>query len=184
MKRALASIIVLGIWMWFCSYWYVCGVKGLCEEKEVPAGGIVMDVEPPIVEEKILEPEPEPVVIEKPKPEPLVLKKVYFVFNTTLIKNLSALDSNIKPILDYIEENPESMVYLTGHTCDIGAERNNFGLGIKRGEAVRDYLMENGVPDKLIIIDSKGSESPGSDGDTDTDRMYNRRVEVIVKPVE
>ncbi len=184
MKRALASVIVLGLWMWFCSYWYVCGVKDLCEEKEVPAGGIVMVVDPPVMEEKIPEPEPEPVVKEEPRPEPLALSEVYFIFNTTLIKNLSVLDRNIKSILRYVEENPTAMVYLTGHTCNVGPERNNFNLGIKRAEAVRDYMNNNGVIGKVVIMDSKGSESPKSEGETDVDRMQNRRVEIVVKVPE
>ena len=183
MKRALASIIVLGVWILFCSYWYVCGVKNMCQPRTVPAGGVPIVIAPPVVEEKAPEPEPIPEPEPTPAPEPvqpLIVKDIYFIFNTTLIKNLSDLDSNIIAIRDYMGKNPGSMVYLTGHTCDLGVEKKNYGLGIKRAEAVKNYMINNGVPDK-VVIDSKGNDAPKDQDSVDAGRMHNRRVETTVK---
>lgn len=185
MKRIFATIIVLGLWMWFCSYWYVCGVKNLCPQTETPPGSVPIVLptpEPEPTPEPIIEPVQEPVI--ENKPEPLVLDDVYFIFNTTLIKNLSILDDDITKIKQYINSNETAMIYMTGHTCDQGTEKKNFDLGLKRAETVRDYMKANGISEEKIILDSKGSDDPKNSNNDDVDRMYNRRVNVLVKVPE
>ena len=180
MKRSLASFIILGLWIFVCSYWYVCGMKDLCNVVAVPAGAVPVVLEMPVEEvvEPVQTPEPEPV--KEPAPEPLILREVYFIFNTTLIKNLDDLDLNVRDAKEYLQNNQDAMIYLTGHTCDLGEEIKNYSLGIKRAEIVKEYMVDHGVEEKFII-DSKANNAPKNSNDPEIDRMYNRRVETIVK---
>ena len=74
-------------------------------------------------------------------------------------------------------------VKLVGHTDDIGSEENNFKVARWRAEAVRDYLVKQGiVVDQEILIISHGERYPVGDNDTSEGRGKNRRVEIFIKP--
>jgi outer membrane protein OmpA-like peptidoglycan-associated protein len=46
---------------------------------------------------------------------------------------------------------------------------------------VKKYLVEQGVPEDKIEIQSKGEKDPKYPNDTPENRAKNRRVEIIVK---
>jgi len=73
---------------------------------------------------------------------------------------------------------------VAGHTCDQGTEKKNFDLGLKRAETVREYLVSNGISEEKVVLDSKGSDDPKNNNNDDVDRMYNRRVNILVKVPE
>lgn len=67
-----------------------------------------------------------------------------------------------------------------GHTDNVGSEALNQKLSEQRANAVREYLLSQGIPaDKLTSI-GKGFAVPVGDNKTVTGRQQNRRVELIV----
>lgn len=67
-----------------------------------------------------------------------------------------------------------------GHTDNIGSEEFNQKLSEQRANAVREYLISQGVaPDKVTAV-GKGFSVPVADNNTADGRQKNRRVELIV----
>lgn len=80
--------------------------------------------------------------------------KIYFDYNKADLRG-DALNILNDAILA-LERNPESSILITGN-CDIrGSEAYNEKLGRKRGEAVRRFMLENGISEDRIRIVSRG----------------------------
>ncbi len=111
-----------------------------------------------------------------PPPPPLDLGIVVY-FGTDLTK----LDAEDKGKLDKLAaeliSSEETTVIAQGHTDDTGSETYNQGLSERRAQAVKDYLVEKGVPAERIAIKGFGEDNPGNPNDTEEGRAQNRRVE-------
>lgn len=108
-----------------------------------------------------------------------MLADVLFEFGSTKL-NESSLSLLIS-VAETIEEYPE--VHIIGHTDAIGSEEANLDLGLRRAEAVRDYIVENsGMTIEQVITSSVGETEPvventNDDGSDNVDgRALNRRV--------
>lgn len=91
-----------------------------------------------------------------------------------------ALDS-IVPTLNGV---PDLALHIVGHTDSAGSEMYNLQLSIKRSEAVMEYLRTRGVPLERMTADGKGEAEPIADNARDVGRARNRRVEILLKPLE
>jgi hypothetical protein len=70
-------------------------------------------------------------------------------------------------------------------TCDlngghIGSDEYNLKLSQQRANAVRDYLLEQGVPSSTVTAMGLGKADPVAANTTETGRPRNRRVEMVV----
>ena len=55
---------------------------------------------------------------------------------------------------------PELRFTVYGHTDAVGSTASNYRLGLRRAQAVRNYLVARGVPHRSIIaIVSRGEEN-------------------------
>lgn len=52
----------------------------------------------------------------------------------------------------------------TAHADRIGTVAYNEDLAERRAEAIRDYLLEKGVPEEVVQIRSRGAHQPVTDG--------------------
>lgn len=69
-------------------------------------------------------------------------------------------------------------VQVFGHTDDVGTEEYNQELSERRAAAVRNYLVEAGVPPDILTTQGLGKSSPLVEGSDPESRQRNRRVEV------
>jgi len=69
---------------------------------------------------------------------------------------------------------------IEGHTDSVGSVAMNNELSLKRAMAVRDYLIEQGVPASSIDVAGLGLSAPIADNSTAEGRARNRRVEIVV----
>lgn len=67
-----------------------------------------------------------------------------------------------------------------GHTDNVGSEALNQKLSEQRANAVREYLLSQGIPADKITSSGKGFSVPVGDNKTVAGRQQNRRVELIV----
>lgn len=67
-----------------------------------------------------------------------------------------------------------------GHTDNVGGEEFNIRLSQRRAEAVRAYLIDQGIPPGKISASGMGMSLPIASNDTPQGRQRNRRVELIV----
>ena len=80
--------------------------------------------------------------------------KIYFDYDKSHIRSdaASILDSAVKSL----QHNPEASILITGN-CDIrGSEKYNDKLGRARADAVKKYMLDNGIDESKIKIVSRG----------------------------
>jgi peptidoglycan-associated lipoprotein len=69
-------------------------------------------------------------------------------------------------------------VRLEGHADERGSREYNMALGEKRANAVRDFLVTQGVSGSSLEVVSFGEEQPAATGSDEASWSQNRRVEV------
>ncbi|HEX7764278.1 MAG TPA: peptidoglycan-associated lipoprotein Pal [Cellvibrio sp.] len=69
-------------------------------------------------------------------------------------------------------------VRLEGHADERGSREYNMALGEKRANAVRDFLVTQGVNGSSLEVVSFGEEQPVATGSDEASWAQNRRVEV------
>jgi OOP family OmpA-OmpF porin len=67
-----------------------------------------------------------------------------------------------------------------GHTDSDGSEEYNMALSIRRAEAVRDYMVSEGVDSSIIDVMGEGESNPIVSNATSEGRAENRRVDIHV----
>lgn len=106
------------------------------------------------------------------------LQGVTFEFNSA---NLTA-DS--RPVLDQVAADlkryPRLRVEMQGHTDSVGADAYNLRLSQERADAVRDYLVTQGVREGQLTSKGYGEAEPVADNKTEEGRAQNRRVVMSV----
>jgi peptidoglycan-associated lipoprotein len=133
------------------------------------------------VKEEVIPPPPEEV--EKPAPPPppekpaLVLETIHFDFDKYEIRPGDA--EILKKNAEILKQYPDVKIIIEGHCCPIGTNEYNLGLGQRRANAAKEYLVKLGIsPDRIETI-SYGEERLIT---TDPKEYWkNRRCEFKVK---
>ena len=106
-------------------------------------------------------------------PAKLQLKIVHFATDSWQIQ--PAESARLKSDAESLKGHPEVKVVIVGHCDPRASERYNQRLGLKRAEAVRDFLVAAGVDSGRISVRSDGEKRPIS---TKPDEFWlDRRVE-------
>ena len=79
-----------------------------------------------------------------------------------------------------LKQDPTLRLTVEGHTCNIGTAEYNLALGERRANAVRDYLVNNGIPANRLQTVSYGEERPKYDNAREETRRLNRRAALVV----
>jgi outer membrane protein OmpA-like peptidoglycan-associated protein len=66
-----------------------------------------------------------------------------------------------------------------GYTSDLGDEA--LSVGLKRAQAVKNYLVQKGISKNKISVVSRGAESPLVPNINMANRNMNSRVEIVEK---
>jgi peptidoglycan-associated lipoprotein len=137
-------------------------------------------VEPiPVVEPPPPPPEPEPEPKPPPPKEPTRQASIYFDYNSSALTP-QARDS-LRANAAELHANPGATIRLEGNCDDRGNVEYNRGLGERRANAARDYLISLGVPEPQIIsIVSNSNVNPRYPGQTEDARTKNRRVDSVL----
>lgn len=132
-------------------------------------------------------PDPEPAPAPAPAPAPVVssnsqknqiLKPVFFALDNSTIQNNQ--NSTLNDNLALLKENPKLYVILGGHADERGSQQYNLDLAAKRTQAVKDYLVTQGIARDRIIIYSYGEDNPVKFEHNENAWQYNRRVDMLV----
>ena len=102
---------------------------------------------------------------------------VFFDFDSSKLTGDS--QSELRRLVDFMNSHSKS-IELIGHTDDVGDDAYNDKLSQRRAEAVKSFLLENGINDSRIKTTGKGKREPIDKGTTDEARARNRRVEMHV----
>jgi outer membrane protein OmpA-like peptidoglycan-associated protein len=108
----------------------------------------------------------------------LTLGDVLFEFNQADLKAGSM--QKLYPLVTFLQENPTRNVVIEGHTDNIGSDAYNQDLSERRAEAVRNFLIQNGIRAERTTAQGWGKSYPVTSNDTEAGRQQNRRVEIII----
>lgn len=93
---------------------------------------------------------------------------------------------NLDKLANYLNNNPQAVIEIGGHTDILGSDDYNYLLSYNRAKSVKDYLVKKGNKPENIIIEKYGKTNPVLDNhtadgkDNPAGRKYNRRVEFKV----
>ena len=85
-------------------------------------------------------------------------------------------------VVEEMDENEKLHAEIVGHADATGPAAYNMGLSKRRAEAVRDYLIKQGVASGNLSVAWKGESQPVASNKTKEGRAQNRRVEITVRP--
>jgi OOP family OmpA-OmpF porin len=108
------------------------------------------------------------------KIEQIVAANVMFKSNSAnLTKNSRPA---IKELADSLKTNPDLNLLIEGHTDNLGGEAYNVKLSQDRANAVKNLLIQFGIPDNRIEVRAFGDSQPLETNNTSAGRALNRRV--------
>lgn len=97
----------------------------------------------------------------------------------------SSFKKETAPVLEAMtaifKEYPKANFTIEGHTDSVGSTKSNQLLSERRANAVRDYLIANGINADRLTAAGFGEDQPIDDNSTAAGRKNNRRVEVKLK---
>jgi peptidoglycan-associated lipoprotein len=102
------------------------------------------------------------------------LETVYFDFDKSAIRSDAA--QMLRGNATVIKENPDwGQITIEGNTDERGSEEYNLALGERRAMAVKQYLIDLGVPASRLRTVSFGEAKPAVPGHDESAWRYNRR---------
>ena len=132
-------------------------------------------------------PPPPPVEVKAPEPPPPpapayieISSKVEFITGKADLRNDSR--KVLDEVVDKMKSNAQiHLVEIGGHTDDRGLAAQNLDLSQRRADAVKDYLVKQGVESGRLETHGYGQERPIASNATAEGREQNRRVEFKIE---
>jgi outer membrane protein OmpA-like peptidoglycan-associated protein len=97
---------------------------------------------------------------------------------------LPGAQNSLGQVADALKTQGDREIVVEGHTDSQGSAASNRGLSDRRARSVASFLISRGVPGDNIRTEGLGSTRPIADNGSADGRASNRRVEIIVTPVE
>lgn len=105
----------------------------------------------------------------------------------TFAVNSSDIRAGLYPVLNNVSkvlaEYDKTVLVITGHTDDTGARAHNQKLSLARADAVKSYLLAQGVDERRLESRGMGPDQPLVANISEANRAQNRRVEISIEPL-
>lgn len=106
----------------------------------------------------------------------LKFKSIEFDNNSSELK--TSMYRDLDRVVDFLLDNPEFKVRISGHTDSDGSFDFNMDLSKKRAAAIAEYIVYFGrIPSARVETGGYGSTQPIVEEKTEEDKALNRRVE-------
>jgi outer membrane protein OmpA-like peptidoglycan-associated protein len=112
----------------------------------------------------------------------MVLRNIFFETGKSDLKNESMAE--LSKLIEFLENNPELMIEISGHTDNVGPEEFNQKLSENRAKAVLDYLVEGKIKAPRLVYKGYGFLHPIQSNETGEGRAQNRRTEIKILEIE
>jgi outer membrane protein OmpA-like peptidoglycan-associated protein len=156
-------------------WWWPTQPKSNVDDKELWGNrGVVyhMYKNPPAEVKEVKGPEK----VEKPKVgrQTPVYDHVLFDFDKAVLKPEGKVVAD-KVVAD-LKAHAGDTLEIEGHTDNVGSDAYNMALGQRRADAVKKYLVEQGIAPERLTAKSLGEGTPAVSNDTPENRKLNRRA--------
>jgi OOP family OmpA-OmpF porin len=127
-----------------------------------------------------------PVAVVPPPPPAPVYEKMTVSAEALFAHDKYALKPEGKAALHELDEAIKAKgarvvdIDVIGHTDSDGTEEYNQALSERRAQAVRDYMVSEGVDPNIIDVSGEGELNPIASNATSEGRALNRRVDIHV----
>ena len=98
---------------------------------------------------------------------------IYFAYDSDIL--VPSETANLDKIARYMSDKPTLGLVIEGHCDQRGTEEYNRALGERRANAIRAYLVKQGVANAKIKTVSYGEDRPAVSGDGESVWKQNRR---------
>lgn len=109
----------------------------------------------------------------------LTLRDVLFDLNEYTLK--PGGQDELDRLAEFLKEYPNRDVQIQGHTDSTGDESYNMQLSQRRADAVKEYLVSQGIQPNRIRTTGRGESVPLASNETPGGRQINRRVEIVIE---
>jgi outer membrane protein OmpA-like peptidoglycan-associated protein len=117
------------------------------------------------------------VKLKQPKIEKgLVFKLKAINFETGADKMKESSFDILNKMAAILNENPNMVIEVAGHTDNVGDDQKNLVLSENRAKTVMNYLISKGVKASQMKAVGYGETQPIADNNTEEGRLANRRV--------
>ncbi|ROQ90240.1 OmpA family protein [Desulfosoma caldarium] len=107
---------------------------------------------------------------------------VLFDFNSSTLK--PGAHSELDRVAQVLNRYPQTRITVEGHTDSVGSLQYNQRLSERRALSVKEALVSRGVsPDRIETI-GYGETRPIASNDSEAGRQLNRRVTILITPVQ
>lgn len=104
-----------------------------------------------------------------------ISQKIHFEFNRAVIRSVS--NEILNTVAQVLNDFPQVTLEIQGHTDSRGRDAYNERLSQQRAEAVREYLVGQGIATNRLTSRGYGEAQPIDSNRTSAGRAANRRVE-------
>lgn len=111
-------------------------------------------------------------------PKDFVLDNVYFDTGKSTLKPNSFKALN--DLVEILKIKNTMVVEIQGHTDNVGKDDENLALSQGRADAVRKYLITNGIAEARVTSKGYGHTKPIADNSNDAGKSKNRRTSLKV----
>ena len=92
-----------------------------------------------------------------------------------------SLEDSLVRLSTSLNKYPNTNVEVIGHTDNVGSNSSNMKLSLKRANAIKDYLISQGLSSGRLSVVGSGESAPIASNNTRAGRKENRRVEISSK---
>lgn len=102
------------------------------------------------------------------------------LFSTGKAELKAGSQDRLTKLVAFLGKYPDRTVIVEGHTDSVGSDETNQVLSQRRADAVRAYLLAQGVAANRVTAVGKGESLPVADNGNAAGRQQNRRVEIVI----
>jgi len=174
MKTLIIGITAFIAWSIFSTYFYVCKIRGFCNDtisEQTTPDEYLKSIENENISETLI------------RKEAQIFDNIliYFDFDKSDFKSTALNEESLKASEEFMKQNANATICITGFTDNIGTSEYNQKLGYRRAQTMQDYFESRGITSKKITIDSKGEQEPTDENNTIRGRANNRRTIITIK---
>ncbi len=106
------------------------------------------------------------------------LEEIFFAKGSDAVLPQSTKELN--KLTQVLADNPNIEILIEGHTDNVGDPQALKDLSLKRAQAIKSYLVLNGIDESRLDVIGYGSEKALNGNETEKEREKNRRVEIRI----